>query len=659
MFGMKIIYQTTLLLLVALGLNAKTSTLFYLKYDWDYDPAFEQVHFDGQNAVILKDLKAVEYFFDEDYNTLLQLYTVHNKIQVNTHEAVDMYNKLYMPMSRVLGIEDLRVRVITDGDVREIDEIDLKDYQGEDNYTSYKYFAIEGVEVGSQIEYIYTFKMLPQLEGSREFFQSDELKLNTEFHIFCEDKMFFKTKSYNGFEDLELDKSIEGKNHYYVNIPKIAPLKPESYAPYRNSLMRVEYKLDHIQPANEVKLYTYEQLSNQLNAYLRAGVSKKEIKELKKLSNDLKLDHYSEFGKIRAVENYIKRNITISETGSDDLEDLGMIMEKLVASQRGAIKLYVSLFDLNDVDYRYGLTSDRTRVTMDPEFESYSFLENYVFYFPGIDKYMAPTEALYRVGYIPYNWSNNYSLMIKNVQMGETTAGIGDVEFIEPLSYDENEDILDVDINIKGDFDEVDLDIARTLTGYNATFIQPIFELIPESETKVVVTELLNLSGKDVELNDFSLVNASLDSFYLKPFTLKGSASTQSAFYDKAGDRYLFKIGEIIGEQVEMYQEEERKLPVENEFNRNYVRNINLSIPEGYNIRNLEDLNMNFSYKDKNGNETMGFHSSYQVEGDMVKVRIEEYYKKLILPIDKFNDFREIINAAADFNKKVLIFEKI
>jgi hypothetical protein len=34
------------------------------------------------------------------------------------------------------------------------------------------------------------------------------------------------------------------------------------------------------------------------------------------------------------------------------------------------------------------------------------------------------------------------------------------------------------------------------------------------------------------------------------------------------------------------------------------------------------------------------------------------FIKKLELPIDKFKEFREIINAAADFNKKVLIFEK-
>jgi hypothetical protein len=196
------------------------------------------------------------------------------------------------------------------------------------------------------------------------------------------------------------------------------------------------------------------------------------------------------------------------------------------------------------------------------------------------------------------------------------------------------------------------------LTGYNATFIQPIFQLVPETETKSVISELLYLSGKDVDLYDFKLQNASLDSFYLKPFIIQGQANTSSSFYDRAGSRYLFKIGEIIGEQVEMYQEEERKLPVENEYNRNYVRNISFEIPDGYIIRNLDDLVIDLSYKDENGQETMGFQSQYELNGDTVTVKINEFYKKLELPIDKFEEFRDIINAAADFNKKVLIFEK-
>ena len=657
---MKFIRHTIFVILIVFPHFCFSAGLFFDDYDWDYDPEFEivQIAEKGQNAIVLKDLKVVEFFFDEEYNTLLQLYTVHLKVQVNTHEAVELYNTHYMPMNRVIGIEDLRARVITNDDIKEIEEIDLKDFEGEDDYSSYKYFAIEGVEIGSQIEYIYTFKMLPQLEGSREFFQSDELKFNTEFHIYCEDKMFFDTKSYNGLQEMELDTLIEGKNHYFANILKIEPLKPEPYAPYNNSLMRVEYKLDYIEPADGVELYTYDQLSNQLNQYLRSDITKKDIKSLKKLSKELGLDGLSEMEKVRKIEDFVKRKMTISEQSNDELTKLEIILEKLVANERGAIKLYVSMFDLNDIEYTYGLTSDRTKVTMDPDFESYSFLENYIFYFPGLDKYMAPTEILYRVGYIPFKWSNNYGLFIKNVKLGETTTGIGEVKFIEPLDYSESEDKLDIKIDIDGEFDALNLDIKRTMTGYNATFIQPIFELIPETESKIVVIELLNLSGKDVELKEFKLINSSLDSFYLKPFIIQGSVSTSSSFYDKAGNHYLLKIGEVIGEQVEMYQEEKRKLPVENEFNRNYERRIQFEIPEGFTVRNLDDLKAEI-FLEENGEKSMGFISDYEIDGDLVNVFVKEYYKKLDYPLEYFDQFRNIINAAADFNKKVLIFEKL
>lgn len=656
---MKYIKQIFFIFFVSASHFGFSNGLFFDEYDWKDSPVFEHVQLEGkdQSAIILKDLKVVEFFFDKEYNALLQLYTVHSKVQVNTHEAIEMYNTHYMPMNRVLSIEDLRVRVITNSDVKEIDEIDLKDYEGKDDYSSYKYFAIEGVEIGSQIEYIYTLKMSPQLEGSREFFQSNELKLNTEFHIYCEDKMYFNTKSYNGFQELELDTTVVGKNHYFANIAKIEPLKPEPYAPYKNSLMRVEYKLDHIKPADEVKLYTYEQLSNQLNQYLKSDITKKDIKSLKKLSKDLGLEGLSELNKIRKIESFIKRSITISDQSDNEMEMLDDILEKLVTDERGAIKLFVSMFDFNDVDYRYGLTSDRTAITMDPNFESYSFLQNYIFYFPKINKYMAPTEILYRVGYIPFKWSNNYGLFIKSVKTGDTSTGIGEVKFIEPLEYSVSEDKLDIKIDIDGDFDALNMDIQRTLTGYNATFIQPIFELVAESESKIIVNELLNLSGKDVKLVEFSLKNASMDSIYLKPLIIQGSLSTTSSFYNKAGNRYLLSIGEVIGEQMEMYQDEERKLPVQNEFNRNYERNIQFEIPEGYTVRNLDDLNVDIFHQE-NGEKIMAFISSYQIKDDLVTVFVQEYYKQLDFPVEDFDQFRKIINASADFNKKVLVFEK-
>ena len=54
----------------------------------------------------------------------------------------------------------------------------------------------------------------------------------------------------------------------------------------------------------------------------------------------------------------------------------------------------------------------------------------------------------------------------------------------------------------------------------------------------------------------------------------------------------------------------------------------------------------------------MGFVSGYKLEGKVLTITVEEYYKKVQLPISAYADFQKVINAAADFNKVTLILEK-
>ena len=77
-----------------------------------------------------------------------------------------------------------------------------------------------------------------------------------------------------------------------------------------------------------------------------------------------------------------------------------------------------------------------------------------------------------------------------------------------------------------------------------------------------------------------------------------------------------------------MYQEEERKLPVENEFNRIYTRNIQFEIPEGFTVRNLDDLKAEI-FHEENGEKSMGFSSNYERDGNQVNVFVKEFYKQL------------------------------
>ncbi len=141
------------------------------------------------------------------------------------------------------------------------------------------------------------------------------------------------------------------------------------------------------------------------------------------------------------------------------------------------------------------------------------------------------------------------------------------------------------------------------------------------------------------------------------PFKIEGNVAVEGLI-EKAGPRYLFKIGLIIGPQMEMYQEKKRKFPAENTYNHSYKRTITFNIPAGYKIANLKDLNMDVVAK-KGTERTMEFTSSYTLSGNQLIVKVNEFYNQISIPLSEFEAFRSVINAAADFNKITLILKKI
>jgi hypothetical protein len=87
-------------------------------------------------------------------------------------------------------------------------------------------------------------------------------------------------------------------------------------------------------------------------------------------------------------------------------------------------------------------------------------------------------------------------------------------------------------------------------------------------------------------------------------------------------------------------------------------RKITFEIPAGYKIRNAKDLVFDTEYKD-NGQATMGFVSNMKMNGNVLEVNIHEQYRNTFYPVEQYDPFVKIINTAADFNKVVLVLEKI
>jgi hypothetical protein len=180
---------------------------------------------------------------------------------------------------------------------------------------------------------------------------------------------------------------------------------------------------------------------------------------------------------------------------------------------------------------------------------------------------------------------------------------------------------------------------------------------MPADEQKKFLKELLQFgtNSENVISSSFENKELELDDPY-KPFIINAKINS-AGLLEKAGGKIILKIGEMIGEQVQMYDEKARQNPVELQFPHSLVRNIEFTIPEGYTIKNLKDLILNQSYKE-NETVTMGFVSDYTQEGNKIKVTIHEDYRNIYYPLEQYDSFKRVINAAADFNKVVLVLEK-
>lgn len=102
---------------------------------------------------------------------------------------------------------------------------------------------------------------------------------------------------------------------------------------------------------------------------------------------------------------------------------------------------------------------------------------------------------------------------------------------------------------------------------------------------------------------------------------------------------------------------EDRKTQVDFRFRHAYRYSIVLEIPEGYRAVNVADLEK--TVKPDTHNNSIGFTTAYRLEGNTLTVDVDEWYDQLTYPKEHYRYVIDVTNAAADFNKDVLVLEKV
>lgn len=645
------------LLFISFAFLTYSQEPYYKTYDWNVNPQYKIDETSSKEILALKEKVVSEFFFTGE-NKLTEYLIEHKALWLNSDQNIEDHNKVYLPYSSNSELILSKARVITkEGKIIELDESKILTAQNEETKKVYKYFAFEGIEKGSIIEYFSIVKKHPNYRGVRVDIQSTFDKKNVDFELYSPSNLIFEFKSYNGLKPVKKDTLTDKKLHWVLHLDSIGGLDIEEQAPYNASKKFLVYKLDRNIYSNTHNISSYTKVSQNIYSFFYNEIPKSVLSAINKLIKSEGINKKNdEVSKIRALETYIKSSFFISKVKNEELEDLSTIIQKKVANKDGIIKLYVAILQALQIEHEIVLTSNRFKLKFDKDFEANNFLNNYLIFFPKQETYISPEVVESRYGFPPFNLTDNYGLFIKEVTLGDFKSGVGKIKYIKAPEANETYD--NVFLNVK--FDESDLtktfiNLDKSITGYYAMYIQPYMDLIKEEKKDEITDSFIKTMGENIEITNKEVFNGMPELFGIKPFRVT-SEITSEYFVEKAGRKYLFKVGELIGPQMELYQEKKRVLPVESQFKRSYLREIEIEIPEGYSVSNLNDINIDNFYE-KDGVKLMVFKSFYTQKNNILKITANEFYKLNFIDVDIYEDYRKVINSAADFNKIILIFE--
>lgn len=601
-------------------------------------------------VVLVEDNRSFEYAFNSK-EELEVFYSRHVRIQINEQSMVEAYNKIYIPVSTPDDLVTLHARtLLKDGKTYDLYKGDMKMVTEDDQ--NYMILAIEGLEKGAELEYFYVTR------GDLRVFLTERLQGHgytraVKLDIITPEHLIFEAKAYNS-KAVVSDSVSNGKRRVTVQAGPLTPLDDEEkYTFYRANVMRVEVKLAKNKLAGSNRLYTWDDAGTRFHEALHA-FDKTDAKEVSKLISKNDFKSGSQQDQVKKIERFMKANVVVRENAEE--ENIKLMLSRKYGSTTQVIKTYIALLEALDVPYELVVSCDRSGGRFDPEFDTWNYLDDYFFYFPFSGKFMDPTNLIYRYGAIPPLYYDNYGLFLKNVKLGEATGVSASLKKIDATSAKQHFDNMTAVIQINPKEEKAVIEVDREMDGFADNNLRAIYFYSNEDDRRKIGEEFLrSCGGEGAEVKNIKSSNFNMNSEEMyQPFKLQATIES-SGIVEKAGDSYIISIGQVIGQQVEMYQDHARQNPIDLDFPHAYKRILKLKIPEGYTAKGLDKLKMNIVANDK---RQMGFVSDYTMNGNEITVTVDEYYEVTSLPASAYEPFRNVINAAADFNKIKLVLEK-
>ena len=316
-------YLLPVFLLVSCMLSAQETK--YDKYSWEPSPPVIQNDtvkaVDGVRITFERRIKEV---YVNKENNFEEINVFHRRIKLDTHNAIDNYNKIYVPFNDVIELLNIKARFISaGGKITEMGQESIKEVRNLENKGDFKIFAVEGIEIGGEIEYFYTLRN--KFHSFQSFrMQGTEPRMNVEVIFTFPSKLDYIVKSYNGFPDFssETDEKA-GIRVMRASTGYIPAIADEKYANYNAGMMRYEYTLAYNSYSSVLRTYSWSKVAAKIYGNI-FPLAKGEASAINSLAKRLEIKDGTSEQKIRAAENWIKTEISVSDAITEDpsLDDL-------------------------------------------------------------------------------------------------------------------------------------------------------------------------------------------------------------------------------------------------------------------------------------------------------------------------------------------------
>ncbi|MCF6279984.1 MAG: DUF3857 domain-containing protein [Flavobacteriaceae bacterium] len=620
---------------------------YYKTYNWEENPKLHELteNENSKSSIAILKKNIVEFKQSAITNNISVYETTHSIIRVNDDTGIAKHNQIYISMYNVKKIKGIKARTISkEGKVTNLDENNIKQIENVEEYGDFQIFAIEGAKIGSEIEVLYTVEKEFSPFGSKTL-QFDYPIKRSEM-VFITNNLTGNIKTYN--TDQTFDRTyLEDKLIEELVLTDIPATVEEDYATNDANKIYVVYQCFGNPDLTQEDFWN-NIISNIASGFFPEKAAKVTTEEVEKVILKNQKSDISLYTKANLLENYIKNNFTVIDNRNPQANEIDYILKNKSASEYSILKAYAHFLKAMQIEYQVVVTANRFEHKFDPDFYNPNALREFMIYLPEIKQYISPTRIDYRLSEAPSNILGNYGIFINK-----------DVEyyFAKITQYDPDYSRIKrvMDISFSDDFDKVIIDEYQEYSGHWGIQNRAFMTLASGQQKEDFKDQLTGSGIEDKNLIKFEVENEDMNQTeYNLPYIVK-SITNSSALLEEAGDSYIFQVGKVIGIQSELYQEKERVHPIEMQYPNQYNYTITVDIPKGYTLEGLESLEIN-KRMEVDGELLCKWLSEYEIKDDKLIITIEESYYINEYPIEHYEAFRSVINAASDFNKAAILF---